>query len=143
MIDSLAVLSRAYRSTLDEEPMALTEVLVDSEQRVQGDPDIDQVRVAVDGRVVQKLLRVLRDAQPDEIVVEVTADALRIESPAPESEYGIGDSPLETLFSSLTAHAGTQVQSLAEAQVQLGRQGSTISFEDGRTVVLVPLAAAS
>jgi hypothetical protein len=50
---------------------------------------------------------------------------------------------IDPLFSSLTAHAGTQVQSLAEVQVQLGRQGSTISFEDGRTVVLVPLAPAS
>lgn len=143
MIDSLAVLSRAYRKSLDAGTTPLTELLVDFEGYLRGEPDIERSRVAVDGRVVRTLLEMLRDEQPDAIVIDVTATELRIEAPAPESEYGIGASPLQTLFGSLTAHAGTQVQTLAEVQVQLGRQAGSITFEDDRTIVRVPLATAS
>ena len=143
MIDSLAVLSRAYRKSLDPGTTPLTELLVDFEGYLRGEPDIERFRVAVDGRVVRTLLEMLRDEQPDAIVIDVTATELRIEAPAPESEYGIGASPLQTLFGSLTAHAGTQVQTLAGVQVQLGRQAGSITFEDDRTIVRVPLATAS
>ena len=143
MIDSLAVLSRAYRKSLDPGTTPLTELLVDFEGYLRDEPDIERFRVAVDGRVVRTLLEMLRDEQPDAIVIDVTATELRIEAPAPESEYGIGASPLQTLFGSLTAHAGTQVQTLAEVQVQLGRQAGSITFEDDRTIVRVPLATAS
>ena len=143
MIDSLAVLSRAYRKSRDPGTTPLTELLVDFEGYLRGEPDIERFRVAVDGRVVRTLLEMLRDEQPDAIVIDVTATELRIEAPAPESEYGIGASPLQTLFGSLTAHAGTQVQTLAEVQVQLGRQAGSITFEDDRTIVRVPLATAS
>jgi signal transduction histidine kinase len=135
MIDSLAVLSRAYLKSLDPGTTPLTELLVDFEGYLRGEPDIERFRVAVDGRVVRTLLEMLRDEQPDAIVIDVTATELRIEAPAPESEYGIGASPLQTLFDSLTAHAGTQVQ--------LGRQAGSITFEDDRTIVRVPLATAS
>jgi hypothetical protein len=143
MIDSLAVLSRAYRKSLDDGTTPLTELLVDFEGYLRGDPDIERSLVAVDGSVVRTLLEVLRDEQPDAIVIDVSATELRIEAPAPESEYGIGASPLQTLFDSLTAHAGTQVQSPAELQVQLSRQDGSITFEDDRTVVRVPLATTS
>ncbi|HJM76330.1 MAG TPA: hypothetical protein QGI71_10835 [Dehalococcoidia bacterium] len=92
---------------------------------------------------MRDLLELLCDEQPDAIVIDVTVTELRIEAPAPESEYGIGDSPLHALFDSLTAHAGTQVQTLAEVQVQLGRQDGSITFEDDRTVARVALTTAS
>lgn len=140
MLDAVAVLSRAYRKPLDAETTPLSEVIAGFEDCLQGEPDTEQVRVAVDARVVRELLETLRGEQDAEVTIAVTAEELRIESPAPESEYGLAASPLETLFGSLTAHAATQVQQLSEVQVQLARQAGTIAFEDGRTVARVPLA---
>lgn len=142
MLDAVAVLSRAYRKSLDATTTPLADVLAGYEGYLRGEPDIAQSRVAVDARVVRELLEVLSSEQPAEITIDVTAAELRIESPAPESEYGLAASPLETLFGSLTAHAATQVQTLSELQVQLARQDGAITFEDGRTVVRVPLTSA-
>ncbi len=140
MLDAVSAISHAYREPLDDAPTPLADVLAGFERYLRGDPDLGRYHVATDARVLRELLVTLSGEAPDDLSIDVTPEALHIESPAPESEYGLAASPLQTLFGSLMAHSATLVQTLSEAQVRLGRQAGAITFEHGRTVVSVPLA---
>lgn len=135
MLDALAIVSRAYRRQLDATPVALADALLSTTHDLAG---VEQWNVAADAQAIAQLLTIL-DGLGD-TALAISDETLVLSSVQPASDYDLHPTPVETLFSSLTAHAATSVQALAEVQVQLMRQGGSISFEDGRTVARVPLA---
>lgn len=141
MLNSLAAVSRAYRRPLDGTVRTVRETLhgLDQARCAEIDDAVEGRIVAVDARAVAELLTVLHRQDGGEIDVRVNGSTLTVSAPAPESDYGIAESPLETLFASLTAHSGSVVQALAEVQVQLERQGGSVRFEDGRVEARLPL----
>ena len=131
---------RAFRpesldAQLDATPVALADALLSTTHDLAG---VEQWNVAADAQAIAQLLTAL-DGLGD-TTLAISDETLSLSSVQPASDYDLHSTPVETLFSSLTAHSATSVQALAEVQVQLMRQGGSISFEDGRTVARVPLA---
>ena len=147
MLDALTLVSRAHRRPLVDGAASLGEALAGRAERADGG-SLDALHAAVDARVLGELAEALFDERAGRMQVAVDGDEIRLRAPlaeallasAPEGGPEGEGSPLRALFGSLTAHAGSPLETPAALEVQLGRQGGAITL-DGRSVtVRLPLA---
>lgn len=131
LLDGVTLVSRARRRPLDAAPVVLASIL-------PGVPGIEDVRVAVDARVLTELVAALGGATGAQ--VRASEGEVRLALPWPAGAPACEGPPLEALLASLTTHAGTLVGTLAALQVQLERQGGTIVVGGGYATALLPRA---
>ena len=136
MLQTLMVLSRARRKTLEPARGALQMIL--GGRLVVSEADLSHRIALVDPLHVCEVLDAAAEEGPLE--VHVRLDGARAELAFDLARLEHGPTPLHAVCASLKQYAGTAVEALAVGQVLLERQGASVRGTDGRVTIMLPLA---
>ncbi len=148
MLQALTLLSRARRRSIRPSRVNL-QVILGGQVVISDVSDLEHVEVAVDPVPVLDILDALATTRPLDVHARLEDGGVVLDCEgvtdavdAEDAEDAESDtSPLELLVGSLHHHAGTVLETLAESQVLLERQGGTVRCRGGRLLVWLPLAA--
>ena len=137
MLQTLMLLSRARRRTVDAQRGALQVILGGHTVRAH-DLAITRHVVAVDPLHVREMLDAVAGDAPLEVYVRIADGCATIEFGVSLLEHG--PTPMHAVASSLKQYAGSPVEALAVGQILVERQGGQVTGSEGRVRISLPLA---
>jgi hypothetical protein len=156
MLDAVSAVSRARTNLLAPRSVPLADLL-NGHLVISDDSTIQQVTVRVDPGSVDDVFRVIAHGEPMELRVTRSATHAGVSLALPGSLaahthsglLALSDdppqgtaSPLHALLAWIKRYAGTPVASLAVAEVQMHRQGGSLSCSGSQVHIAIPLSRA-